>query len=1038
MKKLSTICAVAVIVGLCARGSAANSAENQPVIQSIHSTGTDIIVSASIPRGYRSVVLRSGGSVQLPLDHILVAGRLNGNESQVTFTIPDPGELTFLCLEADLSSDVPDAEFVGDDYFHLEESPSGSNELTPDEMVDHLLNRITYGPSFSERQLVESIGIDAYIERQLNPIMETEAANNRLSELESRLFEDFQPFSDTKLIAAGEEWQYFRGVEEPPEDWRILDFDAMHWESGPSGIGYGDGDDETVLEDMRRTDDQPGYLSVFLRKRFQVPDPRVLNQIVFTARYDDGFVAYLNGKEIGRANMNGTFPRFDAEATGTVDQYPEVFDEVLGKADDVLVPGWNVLAIQLHNTNPTSSDASMVPELVDHRSLTDEVFTRIRGIDELQQLVYVRGGFARNQLQTILAEFWENHFTTDFDKVAEYFKDLRNSDGERAMDDDQAAWEAAQVECKEYQFFHDRALGNFGDLLLFSATSPSQLIYLDNVLNKAGEPNENYAREILELFAFGADNRYTQEDIEQLSKCFTGWQVRKVQHDRQLSYPDSARKPPTAASVGFVENVLLDIGPGWKYFKGVWEPSPKRGSPTTRWTEVDFDDSEWLDGATSIGYGDGDDATVLNDMRARGNQKGYTSVYLRRKFTIDAPSVEGLFLSIEYDDGYVAYLNGVEFARSENMASRGTPPRYNRTASANHEVTSGRSYVSLSEVQDILRPSPEVNVLSIQVHNVEPTSSDLSVHPRIVERMNASGSIENGDPSGFWTFRFNPEDHDRDRKVLFEGTPHEMVIPAGREGIKGLRDALDVIDAMVNHPSSAEFITLKLINRFVSDEITLESYHDRRASESLLRLMDDAIEAWFSTMPVGNIKTVMQTILDPNRPGNAFWSREVYRTKVKTPLEYINSMFRALDWKINPEDLPEMSEGMGMHLFTRDDPDGWSEYGFDWVSTGGLLERINFVKRLVDFNGDQYLDDWDVGDFLRSHNLESAEDIVDYFDRLLVNGKMSANTRQILLEFSSTDSRGRTVPFARNRGDYERRAGELIGFILAMPECHYQ
>jgi hypothetical protein len=79
------------------------------------------------------------------------------------------------------------------------------------------------------------------------------------------------------------------------------------------------------------------------------------------------------------------------------------------------------------------------------------------------------------------------------------------------MTEDQAAAEAAQAEYLEYQFFHDNALGNFGDLLLYSATSPSQLIYLDNVLNVKGAANENYAREILELFAFGVDNRYTQD-----------------------------------------------------------------------------------------------------------------------------------------------------------------------------------------------------------------------------------------------------------------------------------------------------------------------------------------------------------------------------------------------------------------------------------------------------------------------------------------------------------------------------------------------
>merc|ERR1711916_228281 len=105
---------------------------------------------------------------------------------------------------------------------------------------------------------------------------------------------------------------------------------------------------------------------------------------------------------------------------------------------------------------------------------------------------------------------------------------LEDLDGNDLLAMNRAEYEAVQMEFREYEFFYRNALGNFGDLLLYSATSPSQLIYLDNVLNRVGEANENYAREILELFAFGVDNRYTQADIEQLSRAFTGWQIRKV------------------------------------------------------------------------------------------------------------------------------------------------------------------------------------------------------------------------------------------------------------------------------------------------------------------------------------------------------------------------------------------------------------------------------------------------------------------------------------------------------------------------------
>ncbi len=1036
MKKLSALCAVAVLSGMGWNSSYAQGVSDRPLIESIRSEEGALVVSASVPVGYRSVVLRAGGTVDQPIDYALAAGELNGHRSTVTFTVPDPGGQTFLRLEALGTATVPDAEHSGAEHYSLEEFPAATQELTPDEMVDHVLNRIAYGPTASDKDLIEAIGLETYINRQLNP--EPEDGNLRMQSLERDLIEDFQPFEQEALIVPGDEWRYRKGTRAVSSRWRTLEYDDSGWELGPSGIGYGDDDDATVLDDMRQTDDNPGYVSVFMRKEFTVNDLDTFDEVALDIFYDDGFVAYINGTEVARANMREQFPRYDDLASATVDDYPERFQGSVGNVSELLLPGTNLLAIQLHNTSPTSSDASMIPTLYVRRATTDQVFPRIKGFDELQQLVHIRGVLAQNQLQTVLAEFWENHFTTDFDKVSEYLDDLRNSDEELAMDDDQAEFEAANIELEEYQFFYDHALGNFGDLLLYSATSPTQLIYLDNVLNKVGEPNENYSREILELFAFGVDNRYTQEDIEELSKAFTGWQVRKIRHDQRLSFPDSARQPPTTESVAVVENVLLNTGPGWRYFKGVEEPSAVDGQASTQWTENDFDDSDWLNGATSIGYGDGDDETVLRDMRRQGNRRGYASIYLRRKFTIDAPDVEGLLFSIDYDDGYVAYLNGVEFSRSQNMEGRGEPPRYSRTATANHEAGGDPDYVSMAEVQHLLRPSPEVNVLAVQVHNVEVTSSDLSVHPRIIERMHAPGSIENGDLNGFWTFRFNPEDHDFESKILFEGTPHEMRIPGNRSGIDGLRDAVDVIDSMVGHPSTAEFISIKLMNRFVSDEISLASYHDRTAPAPLLGLADAMIESWFSTSPPGNIRTVMGTVLDTERPGNPFWSQLAYRAKVKTPVEFINSTMRALDWNFDPEELPDAIEEMGMHFFDRDEPDGWSEFGFDWISTGGLLERLNFVERVARYNEDEYLVDWDVGDFLRARRLETAEDIIGYFDGLLLNGKMSENTRELLLDYSRTNSNEFAVPFVRTRGDYERRAGELIGLILAMPENQYQ
>ena len=113
--------------------------------------------------------------------------------------------------------------------------------------------------------------------------------------------------------------------------------------------------------------------------------------------------------------------------------------------------------------------------------------------------------------------------------------------------------------------------------------------------------------------------------------------------------------------------------------------------------------------------------------------------------------------------------------------------------------------------------------------------------PRLIERKTLPGSIESGDPNGVWTFRFDPDQHHLGMKTFFKGTEHQVRTRANQRGIRGVQDAITVIDRMVEHPSTSEFICLKLVNKFVSDEISLESYHKRTAAPELLELMDNAV-----------------------------------------------------------------------------------------------------------------------------------------------------------------------------------------------------
>lgn len=141
-------------------------------------------------------------------------------------------------------------------------------------------------------------------------------------------------------------WRYFIGNDEPPANWANLDFSDGSWRGGPASIGYGDGDDRTII---------PKTHALYMRHTFTVADKSKLERAILHADYDDGFIAYLNGVEIARANLEGTYPAYnrstptDREATGYEGGLPIPYTISNSLIQDILKDGENVLAIQTHN-----------------------------------------------------------------------------------------------------------------------------------------------------------------------------------------------------------------------------------------------------------------------------------------------------------------------------------------------------------------------------------------------------------------------------------------------------------------------------------------------------------------------------------------------------------------------------------------------------------------------------------------------------------------------------------------------------------------
>ena len=147
-------------------------------------------------------------------------------------------------------------------------------------------------------------------------------------------------------------WSYFIGNSQPPSNWNQANFNDTDWLQGRGGIGYADGDDNTII---------PKTQALYIRRTFRIIDLEAIETLILQADYDDGYVAYLNGVEIARANILGNSPRFNAntitdhEATLFANGQLEsiTLSEVLQEA--TLREGENTLAIQIHNRNGLSS-----------------------------------------------------------------------------------------------------------------------------------------------------------------------------------------------------------------------------------------------------------------------------------------------------------------------------------------------------------------------------------------------------------------------------------------------------------------------------------------------------------------------------------------------------------------------------------------------------------------------------------------------------------------------------------------------------------
>ena len=179
-------------------------------------------------------------------------------------------------------------------------------------------------------------------------------------------------------------------------------------------------------------------------------------------------------------------------------------------------------------------------------------------------------------------------------------------------------------------------------------------------------------------------------------------------------YKKPANPPKIFATPPIDYWVAIPQNAQWQYLAGDYP----RGKD---WTKAGFDVKGWKTGAAGFGYGTDGVKTELKDMEGK-----YSTIYLRREFKIEqADKITELGLMIDYDDGFIAYLNGREVARVNVDRSSG---RNAQGVKFRNEF--GYAYVSLKDVHKHLRDG--VNVLSIEGHNFKKEKTDFVLDPYLI------------------------------------------------------------------------------------------------------------------------------------------------------------------------------------------------------------------------------------------------------------------------------------------------------------------
>lgn len=231
------------------------------------------------------------------------------------------------------------ADFVSNKFWSLE--MNGQTAVNVQEQTDNILTR------FGSVSSVSSFGED-------------NDGNLYAVSLGGLIYRFDDVVYPTTLVPEGSTWRYLDDGSNQGTAWQNRDFSDASWKQGRAQLGYGEGDEATVISSGATPATRP--ITSYFRHNFQVSDPAATDQLLLELLYDDGAAVYINGQEVARTSNLANGAPFDALANFRGQPAIEGSDENRFQKflipSQMLVAGTNLLAVEVHQHSRTSNDLS--------------------------------------------------------------------------------------------------------------------------------------------------------------------------------------------------------------------------------------------------------------------------------------------------------------------------------------------------------------------------------------------------------------------------------------------------------------------------------------------------------------------------------------------------------------------------------------------------------------------------------------------------------------------------------------------------------